>query len=441
MMGVLHSLVAFTRKRSMGKRAGALPSLVRALDDLVPRKVMREVVASSHDRRQWGVLAAAWVGVSEREFFEAAATCMGVPMEERLAPLDVTRFGERARALLGELRRIGAILITDERDILRIAAVDPAEVRGLSLYVPTIPVSLASWSDISRALDTSERMLIEYESNSAAREAQRRQEVSGKILKIIVREAAAHGASSVEVLTVDGKTRYQFVTSHGRTATGGIRAEVVQDLLRYLCSLEDGVFRSEDHGDIVLRSLGSVSNFRLSWGASLALRKEAGLDSGRRQEENASSLIPAGPRGGVSGAYLVDESAQDHPVLVVDDNPMFCRVLERLLRREEVIPIFADNGVRALEKLESAGTLLPRVIICDLHMPVMNGRELLTRLKSDERFKQIPIIMLTSDDDVDAELQLLASGADAFVSKGKDPRVLTAQVRRLLRRPSLEEAA
>jgi hypothetical protein len=49
--------------------------------------------------------------------------------------------------------------------------------------------------------------------------------------------------------------------------------------------------------------------------------------------------------------------------------------------------------------------------------------------------------MLTSDDDVDAELQLLASGADAFVSKGKDPRVLTAQVRRLLRRPSLEEAA
>jgi DNA-binding response OmpR family regulator len=71
----------------------------------------------------------------------------------------------------------------------------------------------------------------------------------------------------------------------------------------------------------------------------------------------------------------------------------------------------------------------------------MNGRELLARLKNDERFKQIPVVMLTSDDDVDAELQLLASGADAFVSKGKDPRVLTAQVRRLLRRPSLEEAA
>jgi len=179
----------------------------------------------------------------------------------------------------------------------------------------------------------------------------------------------------------------------------------------------------------------------LSWGASLALRKEAGLDSARRQEGGASPLVLAGSRGGVSDAYLVAESSRGHPVLVVDDNPMFCRVLERLLRREEVLPFFADNGVRALEKLESAGAVMPKVIICDLHMPVMNGRELLARLKNDERFKQIPVVMLTSDDDVDAELQLLASGADAFVSKAKDPRVLTAQVRRLLRRPALEEAA
>jgi len=402
---------------------------------------MREVIASSHDRRQWGVLAAAWVGVSEREFFEEAAKCMGVPLEERLAPLDVTQFGERARAILGELRRVGATLITDEREVIRIAAVDPAEVRGLSLYAPTIPVSLASWSDISRSLDTSERMLIEYESNSAARDAQRRQEISGKILKIIVREAAAHGASSLEVLTVDGKTRYQFLTSHGRTATGGIRAEVVKDLLRYLCSLEDGVIRSEEQGDIVLRSLGSVSNFRLSWGASLAQREKAGLDSERRQVGGVSAISLADSQRGVSEAYLADESPHGYSVLVVDDNPMFCRVLERLLRREEVTLFFADNGVRALEKLESAGAVVPKVIICDLHMPVMNGRELLTRLKNDERFKEIPVIMLTSDDDVDAELQLLASGADAFVSKGKDPRVLTAQVRRLLRRSSLEEAA
>jgi DNA-binding response OmpR family regulator len=53
----------------------------------------------------------------------------------------------------------------------------------------------------------------------------------------------------------------------------------------------------------------------------------------------------------------------------------------------------------------------------------------------------IPVIMLTSDEDVDAELQLLGCGADAFVSKAKDPRVLTAQVQRLLKQATLREAA
>jgi CheY-like chemotaxis protein len=81
---------------------------------------------------------------------------------------------------------------------------------------------------------------------------------------------------------------------------------------------------------------------------------------------------------------------------------MFCRVLERLLRREKVNPYFADNGVVALEKLEGGGGVVPRVIICDVHMPVMNGQELLGRLKRDPRWMHIPVIMLTSDEDVDA---------------------------------------
>ena len=439
-VGVISSWHLF-KKRFVRKSPPSLPSLVRALDELVPRKVMREVVASSHDRRQWGVLAAAWVGVSESEFFQAAAKAMNVSLEERLRPVDLTQFGQRARSLLAELRRVGATVVVDDGEVIRIIAVDPAEARSLSLYKPGLPVSLASWSDIARALDASERIVTEYESNTGLREAKRRQEVCGKIISIILREASAHGAHSVEVVTVDGRSRYQFVTSHGRTATGAIRAEVVQDLLQYLYSLESGVLRSEEHGEVMLRSLGSASNFRLSWGTHSTNKTQA---RGRESCEPVNLTDPGGaktsnPR--ISEGYLVEDSAHEHPVMVVDDNPMFCRVLERLLRREGVNPFFADNGVIALEKLEDNGGALPKVIICDLHMPVMNGRELLTRLKSDPRLHAIPVIMLTSDDDVDAELQLLASGADAFVSKGKDPRVLTAQVQRLLKRGVVREAA
>jgi CheY-like chemotaxis protein len=402
---------------------------------------MREVVGSSHDRRQWGVLAAAWVGVSEREFFEAAAKAMKVPLEDRLMAADLTPFGAQARSIVAELRRVGAMVVLKEAEVLRIVAVDPAEVRSLSLYQPGLPVSVASWSDIARALDASERILTEFESNTGAREAKRRQEVCGKILSIILREASTHGASSVEVVSVDGRSRYQFVTSHGRMATGAIRAEVVSDLLHYLCSLESGVLRTEEYGDVMLRSLGSATNFRLSWGGSCANSARAAEREGAEACQVSAPVqeVPAGVR--ISEGYLAEESGGDHPVLVVDDNPMFCRVLERLLRREGMNPYFADNGVIALEKLEHSEGALPRVIICDLHMPVMNGRELLARLKGDVRLSAIPVIMLTSDDDADAEFQLLGSGADAFVSKAKDPRVLTAQVQRLLKRSTMREAA
>ena len=422
-----------------------LPSLVRAMDDLVPRKVMREVVASSHDRRQWGVLAAAWVGVSEREFFTAAAKAMGVTLEERVSPPDLTTFGNQARQVLGELRRCGAVVVLEGRAVLRIVAVDPAEVRTLSLYESHIPVSLASWSEIARALDAAERTLVESESNSEYREAKRRQEVCGKILSIIIREASSHGAQSVEIVTLDGKTRYQFGTSHGKTATGAILPEVVQELLKYLCGLDGSVLKNETYGDVVLRSLGSASNFRLSWGAPRMRRSDAETIIVPAEPSDALSNSPSRAErpadpGTVSPGYL-SQQAEDEPVLVVDDNPMFCRVLERLLRREGVHPCFADNGVVALEKLEVAQSVLPKVIICDLHMPVMNGREFLSRLKRDPRLQAIPIIMLTSDEDIDVELQLLAEGADAFVSKAKDPRVLTTQVQRLLKVGALRKAA
>ena len=422
-----------------GKDSRALPSFVRALDDLVPRKVMREVVASSHDRRQWGVLAAAWVGVSEREFFEAAAKVMKVSLEERVSPVDLTPFGMKARSIVGELRRIGAVAVMHDGAVTRIVAVDPAEARALSLYTPGMEVSLASWSDIARAIDGSERILTEYESNTGLREMKRRGELCGKILNIIIREARAHGASTVEVVTVEERSRYQFVTSHGKMASGGIRAEVVQDLLTYLCSLESGVLRSEDHGEVMLRSLGSAANFRLSWGSSHTNEPRT-VDVQYGGSDDSTPLVTemrAHQR--VAEGYLAEGGRSEQPVLVVDDNPMFCRVLERLLSREGVNPYFADNGVMALEKLE--GGALPKVIICDLHMPVMNGRELLARLKGEPRWSAIPVIMLTSDDDVDAELQLLNSGADAFVSKGKDPRVLTAQVQRLIHRANVREAA
>jgi DNA-binding response OmpR family regulator len=74
-------------------------------------------------------------------------------------------------------------------------------------------------------------------------------------------------------------------------------------------------------------------------------------------------------------------------------------------------------------------------------MPVMNGRDFLARMKADMRFRSIPVIMLTSDDDVEAEIGLLEAGAEAFISKSKDPRILCAQIRKFARKLEVREAA
>jgi DNA-binding response OmpR family regulator len=71
----------------------------------------------------------------------------------------------------------------------------------------------------------------------------------------------------------------------------------------------------------------------------------------------------------------------------------------------------------------------------------MNGKEFIERLKADPRLRSIPVIMLTSDDGVEAEVAALEIGADALISKTKDPRVLCAQVLRLSKSNSMQEAA
>lgn len=443
MRGVLQKLTKrFSHSHSRELRSKPLPSMIKAMDRLVPRKVMREVISSSHDRRQWGVLAAAWVGVSEAEFFRAAAGELGVPFEQHILPCDLSPFGARARAVLRELRAAGVMIAAAGARISRFIAVDPAEVRGLSFYDPQATISLASWSALSQALDATERLVIEYETNSERREVLKKNEVCRKILTILIGEAVSHGATSLEVVSTGAGTRYQFTTRAGKIAAGAIRTDVVQDLLSFLCSLEGGVFKTDLYGDAILRSLGSSTNFKISWGGATSHRVvtiepqvESNLEAGR-----SLGLEPV--EGGKKPRDSIIGCPSDAlPVLVIDDNPMFCRVLERLLIREGFRPSYAENGVVAMERLEACGEILPSAIICDLHMPHMNGRELLARIKRDARLKAVPIIMLTSDEDLEAELDLLSQGAEAFVSKARDPRVLTAQLQRIVRRVGAREAA
>jgi CheY-like chemotaxis protein len=115
-------------------------------------------------------------------------------------------------------------------------------------------------------------------------------------------------------------------------------------------------------------------------------------------------------------------------VLLVEDDPgdvlMITEALERSRRPPELH--VAGDGQEALDVLR--GTLRPDLILLDLNMPRMDGRETLAALKGDERLRAIPVVVFTTSE---AETDVLASyqrHANAYVTKPLDLEALESVV-------------
>ena len=113
------------------------------------------------------------------------------------------------------------------------------------------------------------------------------------------------------------------------------------------------------------------------------------------------------------------------PVLVVDDVDTNVMILEEILKDDYNV-ITAFNGKEALEKLRGADSL-PKIILSDIIMPQMNGRELFEVLKADGAFKRIPVIFITAEND--SESELLDAGAVDFINKPFLPDIVKLRVR------------
>lgn len=102
-------------------------------------------------------------------------------------------------------------------------------------------------------------------------------------------------------------------------------------------------------------------------------------------------------------------------ILIVDDDPDVIDIISISLREKGFSLVSAANGVEALEKLE---IFIPNLIILDIHMPKMDGYELIKKLKKEPKFDSIPIIVLTgtyiSERDIKHGLTL---GATKYLTK------------------------
>jgi two-component system chemotaxis response regulator CheY len=111
-------------------------------------------------------------------------------------------------------------------------------------------------------------------------------------------------------------------------------------------------------------------------------------------------------------------------ILIIDDSATTRQVIERTVRiADETISQchHASNGREALKILEHAWV---DIIFADLHMPEMDGREFLKRLREVELWKNIPVAVITSERSDETEVELLELGASFFHKKPLTPEIL-----------------
>jgi len=123
------------------------------------------------------------------------------------------------------------------------------------------------------------------------------------------------------------------------------------------------------------------------------------------------------------------ESLRRTRILIVEDSKLQADLLEYVLIQHGYEVASARNGVEALEMVGSAN---PFIIISDIVMPVMDGFEFCRKIKSEEKLKEIPVILLTALSDPEDVLKGLESGADGFITKPYDEDYLLSQISRVI---------
>ena len=123
-------------------------------------------------------------------------------------------------------------------------------------------------------------------------------------------------------------------------------------------------------------------------------------------------------------------SLKTKSVLVVDDSTFIRNLVISALKTINITHIKeAADGRQAYAALQKKRFDL---IICDWHMPELNGIDLLKKIRSDERLKNIPFIMLTSDVTTENVKQAITSGVDEYLTKPFRTDPLIEKVLRLL---------
>lgn len=110
-------------------------------------------------------------------------------------------------------------------------------------------------------------------------------------------------------------------------------------------------------------------------------------------------------------------------ILLIEDNPADIRLTQEAFRDCKVANRLqvARDGLEAMRFLQlKASGAMPDLILLDLNMPLMDGWEILTELKNNDRLKTIPVIVLTTSETEQDVLRSYQLGANSYITKPVD---------------------
>jgi CheY-like chemotaxis protein len=118
------------------------------------------------------------------------------------------------------------------------------------------------------------------------------------------------------------------------------------------------------------------------------------------------------------------------PILLIEDDQVDVLTTRRALRELGVSNplVVCENGEEGLAWLRDASEP-PCMVLLDLNMPVMNGIEFLQSVKSDDRLRRIPTVVLSTSDEQDDRIRSFALGAAGYMAKSMDYRRFVESMR------------
>ena len=117
-------------------------------------------------------------------------------------------------------------------------------------------------------------------------------------------------------------------------------------------------------------------------------------------------------------------------ILIVDDEDIILKILERELFFDGFDVISAKNGASALVRIYQDQ---PDLVLLDLLMPVLDGYQVLREIRANTSTNNLPVIVLTGVSDVESEQAAVKLGANYYLTKPWNPETLQAAVRVALR--------